>query len=138
MYNLFLDDIRFPYMAGEYMQPYSAQLMYKEERWDVVRNYSEFCAFIESNGLPQLVSFDHDLADEHYTPAEYWEDYEKSKNYQAGRQYKEKTGLDCAKWLIEYVMNNKLKLPIIYCHSMNPVGKDNILNLFENYRKKYE
>lgn len=135
-YNLFLDDVRDPWMVGDYIYPFEIKALYRKERWDIVRNYSEFCAFIENNGLPELISFDHDLADEHYTPEEYWETYEKSQNYQAGKQYKEKTGLDCAKWLIDYIIDNKLELPKILCHSMNPVGKDNILALFESYKQK--
>lgn len=137
-YNLFLDDIRDPWMVGDYIYPFEIKALYRKERWNVVRNYSEFCAFIESNGLPEIISFDHDLADEHYTPQEYWESYEKSKNYQAGKQYKEKTGLDCAKWFIDYIIDGGHELPKMLCHSLNPVGKDNILALFESYKKSKE
>ena len=33
--------------------------------WNVVRNYEEFTKWIIENGIPDLVSFDHDLAEEH-------------------------------------------------------------------------
>ena len=33
--------------------------------WDVVRNYNEFTEYILKNGIPDLISFDHDLGEEH-------------------------------------------------------------------------
>jgi len=30
-------------------------------------------------GLPDAISFDHDLSSEHYTPEYFWDDYEASK-----------------------------------------------------------
>ncbi len=131
MRNLFLDDFRMPSDAFNYM--YNPE--YLKLEWDIVRNYDEFVAYIEKNGMPDLISFDHDLADEHYTPPEYWESYEKSKQYQESQNYKEKTGFDCAKWIVDYCMDNNVGLPKIYIHSMNPVGSDNIKNLFINFIK---
>jgi hypothetical protein len=32
-------------------------------------------------------------------------------------------------------MNNNLKLPEFYCHSMNPAGKENILTILTNFKK---
>ena len=61
--------------------------------------------------------------------------YEKSKEYQEKQQYKEKTGLECAKWLIDYCIDNNQELPNYLCHSQNPVGKDNILGLLDNFNK---
>ena len=50
----------------------------------------------------------------------------------------EKTGYHCAKWLIEYCIDNNEKLPAeIYIHSMNPAGSMNIKSLFETYYKLY-
>jgi hypothetical protein len=40
----------------------------------------------------------------------------------------EKTGYDCAKWLVEYCVEHGLKFPEYVVHSMNPVGKENILS----------
>lgn len=85
--------------------------------------------------MPLLISFDHDLADEHYTPQEYWDDYDKSKAYQESQSYKEKTGLDCAKFLVEFVESNNKVLPQFLSHSANPVGRDNILNYLQNAQK---
>ncbi len=72
--------------------------------------------------MPLFVSFDHDLADEHY---------HKNPN---DSSFKEKTGYDCAKWLIEYCIDKSLKFPNYQVHSMNPIGKDNIISLIENYK----
>lgn len=70
-------------------------------------------------GLPKFISFDHDLGMEHYRDGDRgMYDYE---------SYTEKTGYDCAKWLVGYCMDHKLPLPEIAVHSMNNVGASNIL-----------
>lgn len=133
-YNLFLDDYRTPLSTYEYkkFKPYIT------EEWVIVRNYNEFVKVIEQQGLPKLISFDHDLADEHYTPEKYWNDYEASKKYQESQNYKEKTGYDCAKWLVEYCMDNNELLPLYITHTMNPVGGDNINNLLINFQRNFK
>ena len=51
-------------------------------------------------------------------------------------QFKEKTGYHCAKWLIQYCVDNKLSLPKeIFIHSMNTAGRINIASIFETYNK---
>ncbi len=75
---LFLDDIREPRDAFYYTK----ELMFNLKSWDVVRNYNEFVDWVELNGLPDFISFDHDLADSHYTPEHLWADYEKTKAWQ--------------------------------------------------------
>lgn len=116
---LFLDDIRYPIEAYHYTK----QNIFLRNDWDIVRNYKQFVNRILEKGLPEMISFDNDLADEDYL----------KKN---SLDLTEKTGYDCAKWLIEYCMDNKLDLPKFYSHSMNPVGKMNILNLLENFKKR--
>lgn len=130
---LFLDDIRVPKDAFDYIK----DEIYINKTWIIVRNFNEFIQYIIENGLPDLISFDHDLADEHYVPSKYWYDYEASKKYQEQQNNKEKTGFDCAKWLVDYCIDNDLKLPSYLSHSMNPVGRDNILGILDNF-KKYE
>ena len=49
--------------------------------------------------------------------------------------FKEKTGNDCAKWLSEYCVKNVVPLPDYYVHSMNPVGKENILSTLKSCEK---
>ncbi len=128
MKNLYLDDFRIP----EDSFKYTYNTDYLKLKWDIVRNYDEFVAYIEKNGMPDLISFDHDLADEHYAPEEHWEKYDEWKTSQ---NFKEKTGFDCAKWLIDFCIDNKANLPKIYVHSMNPVGAENIEKIFLNYIK---
>ncbi|SIS48055.1 hypothetical protein SAMN05421639_106165 [Chryseobacterium shigense] len=115
---LFLDDIRYPIEAFHYTK----QDIFLRKDWHIVRNYEQFVNRIMEKGLPEFISFDHDLADVHYLKPN-------------ADEYTEKTGYYCAKWLVEYCMDNYLGLPKFYCHSMNPVGKKNILSLLENFKQ---
>lgn len=92
-----------------------------------VKNYKEFVETIQNRGLPSVVSYDHDLKNEHYS--EYGEAIK--RGYINYSKFKEKTGLDCAKFLINYCEENKKPLPIYFCHSMNHIGKKNILDLLK-------
>jgi len=112
MYNLFLDDVR---DANKFLQDIRV--------WETARDYNQFVRLILKKGLPQFISFDHDLAWEHYG----------NPNVS---QYTEKTGYDCAKWLVEFCMKTEQPLPDFQVHSMNPVGKINIQSLLTNYRDK--
>lgn len=125
-YNLFLDDIRHP----EDAYAYTHFTPFIKETWSIVRNYSEFVSIIKRRGLPSFIAFDHDLSDEHYNvPFDYWNDTS-SEDLRL-----EETGFDCAKWLINYCIDNNSELPNFYVHSMNPVGKKNIESLLFNYIK---
>lgn len=75
-----------------------------------VRTYTSFVAYITDNGLPDFISFDHDL----------------------GLQ---ESGYDCAKWLVEFCLDHNLELPGFEVHSQNPVGKENIRSLLQNFNK---
>ena len=132
---LWLDDIRNPYINEEGKVPTRKNGKHYNINW--VLNYKQFVKWIELFGLPDAISFDHDLADEHYTPEYFWNNYDESKKFQEwrGQNYQEKTGMDCAKWLVDYCMDNKNKLPKIFVHSANPVGADNIKGLLDNYLK---
>lgn len=124
-YNLFLDDERSPKSAYGYMH----LPIYLQAEWIIVRNYCDFISLIQNNGVPNLISFDHDLADEHYRMLDF--------NYDAPNL--EKTGYHCAKWLIDYCLDNNKELPKqIIIHSMNPYGSENIKSLFETFFKVYE
>ncbi len=129
MYNLFLDDFRHPYDCVAYMRD---PMKYAKWNWVVVKNHEEFVKKIEEDGLPEFISFDHDLADEHYDNTMYQGVEEYSKKYE---HFKEKTGLDCAKWLTEHCMDTKQKLPDFEIHSMNPAGGENIKSLLLNFKK---
>lgn len=126
MYNLFLDDFRFPEQVKWINLP--------NVKWEIVRSYDEFVAFITKNGLPNFISFDHDLADEHYKELNNSFD----SDFIQYSLFTEKTGYDCAKWLVKYCFDNRASLPHYTVHSLNPIGKKNILSLldvFNNHSK---
>lgn len=135
---LWLDDERNPFVNTDFVltSPLSEDIEPNEVNIIWVINYNQFVEWINKNGLPEIISFDHDLAKEHYVPKELWSDYQKSKEYQNNQQYKENTGFDCAKWLTDYCITNNLRLPLCYVHSFNPVGSDNIRNLLNNFNEK--
>ena len=83
---------------------------YKESDIRICRNYSQFVEAIQKDGLPEIICFDHDLGEE-------------------------KTGYDCAKFVVDYCIKNKVKLPQWYIQSMNIVGSLNINGLLKNYKK---
>ncbi len=127
---LWLDDIRDPFDKdfSAYVALYNPFLNRPHRiRW--VKNYAEFTQAIVTDNLPDAISFDHDLAPEHY-----------EDNYDDGG-YIEKTGLDCVKFLCNILdYNNKehgrdYKLPLCVYHTANPVGKVNMETYIENAKK---
>jgi hypothetical protein len=48
------------------------------------------------------------------------------------------TGFDCAKWLVDYCLDNKVKLPRYGIQSSNTPGKENIDALFKSFIKHAE
>jgi hypothetical protein len=130
-YNLFLDDIRDPSVCMHYKTKYMPddRREYTMSEWTIVRNYKEFTEAIIANfsagRFPGLVSFDHDLADIHYDPSTQSESFE----------YKEETGLDCARFLVQFCISNELNLPEFYVHSANPIGAENIYQAMHDYFK---
>jgi hypothetical protein len=103
-YYMFLDDLRNPQDVTWVNLP--------KVDWVVVRNYAQFRDYIETNGFPKFISFDHDLADEHYAGTGYM-----------GSSYSEKTGYDCAKWLVEVCLDSWIELPDFVVHSMNLLAR---------------
>lgn len=88
MKRLYLDDVRTP-----------------PQGWAVARSHAEFVDWVAQNGVPDIVSFDHDLGD---------------------TSCPEMTGYDSAKWLCGHCVDNGIPLPEWAVHSSNPVGRDNI------------
>lgn len=119
MYNLFLDDERFPKDVKWIELPLV--------HWIIARDFEMFCKIIIRDGLPSNISFDHDLGDLAYKQAA-------ANSFDYSKQGREKTGYDCANWLINYCMNNNIKFPSYTVHSLNPIGKENIIKLIENYK----
>jgi hypothetical protein len=75
----------------------------KSLEWVWVRTYDEAVKLLRGNPV-SVLSLDHDLGEG-------------------------KSGYDIAKWLIEH----RVWPQHIYCHSMNPVGRQNILSLLKHY-----
>lgn len=123
-YNLFLDDERIPSNVKWVKIPLV--------EWTIVRNYKQFVDTITAKGLPQNISFDHDLADEHYVQS-LASNKNKTHDFNYGT-ITEKTGYDCAKWLVEYCREKDLDIPSYTVHSMSVVGKKNIIGYLENYK----
>ena len=97
-HRLFLDDVRTPTSSN----------------YAVVRSYDDAVHYIRSMGMPNHISFDHDLGDA-----------------------ETHTGLDVAKWIVERDMDdNGTFIPADFTfnvHSANPPGKKNIEGLLNNY-----
>jgi len=125
-YNLFLDDCRVPRDVTWIDLPLCD--------WIVVRSYRDFVKIIKERGLPLRITFDHDLSLEHY-PLMEKDDGIKNPTKIPYENYKEKTGFDCAKFLIEYCMSTEQQIPPYQVHSMNFVGKQNIISVLECYKK---
>lgn len=124
-FKLLLDDMR------DLSDCYPLHPAYLEQNWVVVRNYDDFVEVITKAGLPEFLSFDHDLADEHYSPEMY-----NGNAYDALYDgFKEKTGLHAAKWLVDYCIDNTLPIPEYTVHSFNPIGKENIKSYLEQAKQ---
>jgi len=91
------------------MQLYLDDLRPTPEGFDRVYSYEEFVAYLERKGLPDFISFDHDLGED-------------------------LSGYDCAKYLVAYCLEHQRSLPDYQVHSQNPVGRENIERLLENFK----
>jgi len=91
--KLYLDDIRNPKTTG----------------WDIVRSYEEFVEYINTHGLPEIMSLDHDLGGF-------------------------KSGYDCVKWLV-FDKQLDLREVDINVHSANPVGRKDMESLINNWNE---
>jgi len=111
---LWLDDMRDPnkYLnkkadkeSGALYNNLSFYQKFKEEynpEFVWVKTFEEFTNYILKNGVPEFVSFDHDL----------------------GKGLKK--GAECALWLKQYCRENNKQLPKFYAHSANPNGRREI------------
>lgn len=125
---LWLDDIRNPLednwlVFSPIDQPYNVI-------W--VKSHQEFIDWINLNSLPDAICFDHDLGHNVASEAR-----TKGLNKKKARLLasQEKTGFDSAKWLVNYCLDNELKLPLYNIQSANPVGKENINSLLKQFNK---
>jgi hypothetical protein len=115
MYRIYLDDVRTPI----------------NDDWIVVRSYDEFVKTISKIGLEKidLISLDHDLG-----PSAMSEWYRNSHNNILDySNIEEKTGMDCAKWLVDQWLNGSPVVKVVV-HSANAIGSGNMMGLINNYR----
>lgn len=115
---LWLDDKRDP-LKDDWLKYSPIEKPY-EIIW--LKKYHEFVSYITENGLPNAICFDHDLSDIHINKS----------------TYKENTGMDCAKWLVDYCIDNNKKLPLYNIQSANSVGRENIDSLLKSFNKSLE
>lgn len=115
-YRIYLDDVRTPI----------------DSSWVVVRNYEEFVKTVNDIGLENIdiISLDHDLGD---TAMKEWRENVYHNFELDYGNITEKTGYDCAKWLVEQWMDGK-NVVDVYTHSANAIGSANICGLIWNYR----
>ena len=126
---LWLDDIRDPFENnGEWLV--FSPLFGGDYDTIWVKSFDEFVKWINDNGLPDGVCFDHDLGEDVAI-----ELVNKGTNKKVARKVKKElpSGYDCAKFLVNYCLINDLDLPLYNIQSANPVGKDNINGLLQNY-----
>ena len=128
---LFLDDWRMPIDCASYMYRRGVDCKIYHKEWIIVKSYGQFINWINQNGLPDFISFDHDLGD----VAELKESLDKNEWFDTINN-KEYTGMDCAKWLVNYCLDNNLSLPQFAVHSANPSGSANIEGLLKNFKEK--
>ena len=116
--RIYLDDVRTPV---------------EKDQWVIVRSYDEFVSKVNEVGFEniEMISLDHDLGD---TAMNEWL-YGVTKNYSINYDnITEKTGMDCAKWLVEQWMNGKPLVEVVV-HSANAIGSGNMMGYINNYRR---
>ena len=96
--------------------------------------------------MPDGICFDHDLSDfqafyEGY-PDMLAEAIEEGtvlgkKDEWDAKLASEKTGMDCAKWIVDRCLDGDDLLPKWNIQSANPVGAENIRWLLTNFKKHY-
>lgn len=91
--KLFIDDIR------------------NKDGWEIARSSLEAISFIKANGIPSVISFDHDLGGDD-------------------------TSMVFINEMITLVLDAELKLPSNFSyivHSANPVGAENIKSKMDSF-----
>jgi hypothetical protein len=114
-YYIYLDDVRTP----------------MDTDWVIVRSYEEFVSKITELGLHnvELISLDHDLGPSAMNEwhSNVYHNYTLDYN-----NITEKTGMDCAKWLVEQWLEGQPVVPV-RVHSANAVGSGNMMGYINNY-----
>jgi hypothetical protein len=134
---LWLDDLRNP--TDNIWNNWIARQGVNPTDYDItwVKNYDDFTDWIVNNGLPDVVCFDHDLgqdiAIERYTTGGMTKTQAKKL-----KKLETMSGFDATKWMVNYCMDNDLRLPDWYIQSANPVGAENIKSYLQSFVKSYQ
>lgn len=113
---IWLDDCRDPFdKDNEWVRTFSPVKIDKDIVILWIQSYDTFKLWIDTNGLPYAICFDHDLGD-----------FDKEQ---------EKTGYDCAKIIGEYCLDHNTDVPYYSIQSANPVGRKNIDTYLKNIQK---
>ncbi len=121
--NLFLDDVRevkdaFLYDDGSMLENASN---IPRGNWDVVRSYDQFVDWVSENGIPDVVSFDVDLCEDHM---KYYMQKARVDNYWDHTFFKVKCGVHCAEYLLDFCDNVQAPFPKWFTHSANDFGRE--------------
>lgn len=134
--HLFLDDVRHPNAATLWGENPPCPLLKKSgiasANWAIVRDYDQFVAFIEKNGIPDTVSFDNDLFD----VCDYRINDDQLKKQFAMDGWQEftiKTGAHCAEYLVKACKARGVPIPKYYIHTANSAARPIIQQILENY-----
>lgn len=98
MYKMFIDDERFPPDDGT--------------QWVIVRSSLEAADFVEANGFPNFISWDHDLGGDD-------------------------TSVVFLNWMINYFLDGNAPMDqfptAYYIHSQNPIGAARIRGILDGF-----
>jgi len=140
-YNLFLDDVRRPEDAcvpGVRRKDLDIVVTTSlldltnttSDEWVIVRTYDEFELMLNSEGIPEKVSFDHDL---HISHIKYFFKETVLSGIIEYTNLTVKTGYHCAQLLVKECKRLNVPLPECYVHSANDVGSSNIQNVLKQF-----
>lgn len=130
---LWVDDMRNPYKYFNKKSTSKYFLRNKSFYTDLMKQYKinfvwvknlyQFIEYIEKNGVPEFISFDHDLNNR--GGGEGLSDEQKLNN----------NGANCAMWLVKYCQKTHSKMPKFFIHSANDRGSEEINRILNNNMK---
>ena len=121
---LFVDDHRDP--------PENLSMVF-----DTVRDFDGLKEWVEVNGIPNLVSFDHDLHAEH-TSFFYENGGWGSPPDPDQGCFVNPTGYELAEWLLRESVERGVHPRYMMVHSRNPLGSDRILSLLTAHTESHK
>jgi hypothetical protein len=141
---LFLDDVREPKEAFLWDSNISLEDAsgIPPFKWDIVRSYNEFVAYIQKNGIPDVVSFDNDLWNVQEELQRNPTSEKLAKQFQmiGWQDFDIKTGAHCAQYLVDAcrAYNYNKPIPTYYIHSANSAARPIIREILENAKQNLQ